>query len=156
MEKKKWKWHLIKIINLSNFCSIMLFQTFCHFVDKGGQRFAVWAPKFSFYVTCDLDFDIRFRLTKATVTLFTFITNYWQIKRYVKNTFDPLWPLIKRPAPFVWYHKKCLVISNIFCSKVFRSSWPFLRYLRKNVLGTAPYTPLRGHLAKNWKLDLLR
>ena len=37
----------------------------------------VLAPKIPYYVTYDLDFDMmRLRLSRATVPLFTLITNY--------------------------------------------------------------------------------
>ena len=56
--EKNCKWHLVKIMIISNFCSIMLFNV-CRFRDKRGQRFAVLAPEIPHYVTDDLKFYMK-------------------------------------------------------------------------------------------------
>ena len=62
---------------LSNFCSIMLFKMFVVFEIYEVKDRPVLAPKIPYYVTYDLDFDMmRLRLPRATVPLFTLITNY--------------------------------------------------------------------------------
>ena len=66
------------------------FQNVCRFRDTRGQSFAVLAPKIPYYVTYDLDFDMkRLRLSRATAPLLIFITNYGQVKIYVLKTFEP-------------------------------------------------------------------
>ena len=75
--EKKLKWHLVEIMILRNFCSIMLFKLFVVLKDLRGQRFVVLVTKIPNYVTHDLDVDlIRLRMSRTTVPLLTLISNY--------------------------------------------------------------------------------
>ena len=61
----------------SNFCIITLFKMFIVLEIYEVEDGPVLAPKIPYYVTCDLDFDMmRLRLSRATVSLLTLITNY--------------------------------------------------------------------------------
>ena len=66
------------------------------------------------------------------------------------------WPFLTpnyRGQPLLFgITRKVLSFQTSFVIQVFRNSWSFLRYLRKNFLGADPITPYRGHLAKKLKI----
>ena len=60
----------------NNFCSITLFKIVFVFEIYEVKDGPVLAPKIPYYVTYDLDFDmIRLRLSRATLLLFTLLSN---------------------------------------------------------------------------------
>ena len=61
----------------SNVCSKTFFKMFVVFEIYEVKDRPVLAPKIPYYVTNDLDFDMmRLRMSRSTVPLLTFITNY--------------------------------------------------------------------------------
>ena len=75
-------------------------------------------------------------------------------KIHLKDFWPCLAPNLRGQPLLFDIARKVFSFQTFFVLQVFRNSWSFLRYYRKNFLGADPITPLRGHSGKNWKLYL--
>ena len=70
----------------------------------------------------------------------------------LKRLLTPSDPYFKGPAPVVWYHKRGLVILNIFCSTSIQKFLIDFEILKKELFRGRPRDSLTGSFREKIKI----